>query len=184
MSSRVAGRFAAPLVAVVWLAGCNDSPAPSAEGTQAEQAAAAVSLRVADADEYQRQLDTHRGQVVLVDFWATWCMPCVQQFPHTVELAHEYQPRGLAVMTVSMNEPEEEPDVLEFLKRHDADVDNLLSKYGGGSEAIEAFGLPGSVPCYRVYDRHGALRHEFSVDPLAEEQFTPDDIARAIEELL
>ncbi len=184
MSRRAAScnRLSAVVLAAVWMAGCGETVKTPA--AKPKDLATTVSLRVAGVEEYQQLLDSYRGQVVLVDFWATWCMPCVQQFPHTVDLHREYGPRGLAVMSVSMNEVEEEPQVREFLDQQEAGFTNLLSKYGGGTEAIEAFELPGSVPCYRIYDRDGGLRHEFAVDPLADEQFAPEDVTRAIVELL
>ncbi len=150
----------------------------------AEAVAPAISVRVADADEYQQTLSKLRGKVVLVDFWATWCAPCVKQFPHTVGLQRKYKDRGLAAISVSLDDPSEEPQVRDFLQKQDARFDNLLSKYGAGTESIDAFALPGPVPCYRVYDRAGELRHEFAVDPSAERQFTPADIEAAVTELL
>jgi thiol-disulfide isomerase/thioredoxin len=139
---------------------------------------------VADIDEYRATLAKLRGKVVLVDFWATWCPSCVEQFPHTVELHRKYAERGLAVVSVSLDEPDAEPRVQEFLRRNGTSFDNLLSAYGGGVKAIEAFGLSGAVPCYRVYDRAGELRHEFAVDPRAPRQFGPADIDAAVVELL
>jgi thiol-disulfide isomerase/thioredoxin len=143
-----------------------------------------VSLRVTDARGYGETLAKLRGKVVLVDFWATWCAPCVEQFPHTVELHRKYQDTGLAVVGVSLNTPEEEPQVREFLERHEAGFENLLSNYASGVKAVAAFALPGPIPCYRVYDRSGELRGEFVVDPRAARQFTPDDIEAAVVELL
>jgi hypothetical protein len=99
-------------------------------------------------------------------------------------LHRKYAERGLAVVSVSLDEPDAEPQVREFLRRNGATFDNLLSEYGGGVKAIEAFGLSGAVPCYRVYDRSGELRHEFVVDPRAPRQFGPADIEAAVLELL
>jgi thiol-disulfide isomerase/thioredoxin len=182
-------RFAALFcISVLTLAGGCAQPDHSgselAAGPSTPAAESPISLRAADADEYQQTLDKLRGKVVLVDFWATWCAPCVKQFPHTVALHGEYEDRGLAVISVSLNEPSEETQVRDFLEGQGAHIENLLSKFGGGTEAIEAFNLPGPVPCYRVYDRAGKLHREFAVDPSAERQFTPDDIEAAVKELL
>jgi thiol-disulfide isomerase/thioredoxin len=144
----------------------------------------AVSLRVTDAAGLQEILDKHRGKVVLVDFWATWCGPCVEQFPHTVQLAEKLRDRGLAVVSVSMDSPSSEPQVRAFLEKQQARFDNLLSSYGSPVTATKEFGLPGPVPCYRVYDRQGRLHRQFVIDPRAERQFTTADVDAAVEELL
>jgi hypothetical protein len=99
-------------------------------------------------------------------------------------LHRKYRDRGLAIISVSMNAPGEERQVREFLKRHGADFDNLLSKFESPVEATKAFNLPGPIPCYRVYDRAGELRHEFALDPGAERQFTTADIDDALDKLL
>jgi thiol-disulfide isomerase/thioredoxin len=144
----------------------------------------AVSLRVTDAAGFQEVLDKHRGKVVLVDFWATWCGPCMEQFPHTVELAGKLHERGLAVVAVSMDNPTAEPQVRAFLEKQGARFDNLLSSYSSPVTATKEFGLPGPVPCYRVYDREGKLHREFAIDPRAAKQFTTADIDEAVEKLL
>jgi thiol-disulfide isomerase/thioredoxin len=143
-----------------------------------------VTLRVADAGGLQEVLNGHRGKVVLVDFWATWCGPCIEQFPHTVQFANKMRKRGVAVVSVSMDNPSAEPQVRAFLEKQGAWFDNLLSSYGSPVTATKAFGLPGPVPCYRVYDRDGRLHREFGVDPRAAKQFTSADVDAAVEGLL
>ncbi len=92
---------------------------------------------------------------MLVDFWATWCPPCRQQFPHTVELAKRFSPVDVAVVAVSMNEPSDKESVLQFLRSNEARFDNLLITYGVGAEAFE---ITDGIPHYKVYDRRGDLR--------------------------
>jgi thiol-disulfide isomerase/thioredoxin len=166
------------------LAGCGRETNIIPSGSGASARPPSIALRVAGADDYRKTIDKLRGNVVLVDFWATWCAPCIEQFPHTVELHHKYADRGLAVVSVSLNDAEEEPQVREFLTQQNADFENLLSEYGSGVKSIERFGLPGPVPCYRVYDREGKLVREFTVDPRVKKQFTHDDIEAALSALL
>ena len=90
------------------LVGCSaEKPAPTAKAAGSQMAvdaapndvaAPAIELSVVDKAGFQKAIDAHRGKVVLVDYWATWCGPCVKQFPHTVELWHKYRDRGLDVI--------------------------------------------------------------------------------------
>jgi thiol-disulfide isomerase/thioredoxin len=175
----------AGLFILLSLVGCVEGERPTS--TAKPQAAAdtvQVSLSVTDADGLRAAIERHRGKVVLIDFWATWCLPCVEQFPHTVEMARKYRERGLAVISVSMDSPKSEPQVRAFLEKQQADFDNLMGSYTSAVEATKAFELPGPVPCYRVYDRDGKLQREFSVDPRAEKQFTAADVEASVMELL
>jgi len=169
--------------AAAMLVGC-ESSVNSAQSGSDSAAGSPIELQVTDAAGYDDAIASLRGKVVLVDFWATWCASCIEQFPHTVALAEQYRNRGLAVISVSLDQPKAEPQVRAFLEKHRASFTNLLSSYKNGTAATEAFRLPGPVPCYRVYDRAGKLRHEFSVDPRAERQFTIEDIEAAVAELL
>ena len=102
----------------------------------------------------------HRGKVVLVDFWATWCLPCVEQLPHTLELGQRLADRGLAVVTVSCDEPTESDRVAKFLSTKQASgATNLISQFGGSPRTMDEFEIAsGAVPFYKLYDRAGRLR--------------------------
>lgn len=133
-----------------------DEPSPVATG----QAASDIRLRLADRATLDAVLEDHRGKVVVVDFWATWCGPCVRQFPHTVEISQQYDPSHLAVISVSMDEPDSREKVLSFLQEQGANFDNLISQYGVGLEGFDAFEIDdGAIPFYQLYDRTGELRH-------------------------
>jgi len=142
-------------------------------------ATAGVALEVIAPAALRDVVARERGKVVLVDFWATWCVPCVKGFPHTVELYRDYGPRGLSVISMSLDDPSERGRVLEFLKRVGATFPNYLSAAGGGTASVEALGIEG-VPHYRIYDREGRVAKDFSVDPAAERQYAPEDIDREI----
>jgi thiol-disulfide isomerase/thioredoxin len=139
-----------------------------------------VSVRVIDGPGFQREIEHHRGKVVLVDFWATWCKPCIEGFPHVVELHRRYADRGLVVVAVSMDEPKDKERVEKFLVKQGAAFDALLSRYGMGSEAAEVFGIS-ALPHYQIYDRQGKLVKSFaSGGP----PIDPQEIDGAVEELL
>ena len=143
-----------------------------------------VSLRVADEKDLAALVVQHHGQVVLVDCWANWCEPCVKQFPHTVALSRQHAARGLTVVSLNFNETKDYDEVLAFLKKQGATFENLLSRYGGGSDkAFEAFDIKsGALPYYMFFDRQGRLRNELGSG--ANVQLTPQQIDAAVEKLL
>lgn len=135
-----------------------------------------------DAAGLNRVLGQHRGQIVLVDFWATWCRPCVALFPHAVALHHEFGQQGLAVITVSLDDVDQIGLVQKFLLRQNATTENFIATYGIGSAAFEAFQIvDGALPCVRLYDRQGNLRRTFGAGG---KPIQPDEIDRAVAELL
>ncbi|QDU26836.1 Thiol-disulfide oxidoreductase ResA [Anatilimnocola aggregata] len=159
------------LVAVV---GCSvessNTAGPTAEVTTTpvvESAAidpATISVQVGDEKALEELIKKHKGQVILVDYWATWCHPCVEGFPHTVDAFEKYEKQGLTAIAVSFDDAEEEPKVRKFLAGQRARFDNLISSLPQGSENFERFGIE-QVPHYRLYDRTGKLRHKWDAAP-------------------
>jgi len=142
------------------LAGC-DYNAPLGSSPTPVASASEIQLPQGDAKALQAIIDQHKGEVVFVDFWATWCGPCVEGFPHTVELSKKYKGQGLATIAVSFDSLENEGAVREFLKKQGADFDHLLSKYDGVSQDAAVDFDVEALPQYRLYDRQGKLRHKW-----------------------
>ena len=119
-----------------------------------------ITAVIVDRSGYDTVIAQHVGKVILVDFWATWCPPCVEEFPHSVQLSRKFDSADFAVVSVSMDEPTHEKRVLRFLRENDASFDNLISSYGVGQESFAAFEITdGAVPHYKLYDRTGTVRH-------------------------
>jgi thiol-disulfide isomerase/thioredoxin len=154
--------------------GCSRSAAPPSKE---------VSLRIADEKGLAELLAGARGKVVLVDFWATWCLPCVELLPHTVGLQNQHADRGLLVVTVSFDSLRDEAAVLDVLRSRRAATENLLSRYGASPHSTEAFEAgDGALPYLKLYDRHGKLSKTFGLG--ASEPADPKVLDQAVESLL
>jgi len=166
--------------------GCRESEPAGKKGAEAlpsEEAAAGspVAVRVADRTEVEQAIAKHRGQVVLVDFWATWCPPCKELFPHTVALHKRLAGEGLIVMSVSLDDPSMESAVREFLQAHGATFENFISRHGASPESTQAFGIKNdTLPFFKLYDRNGRLQKTLGGGTRVE----AEEIERAVEELL
>lgn len=179
---------------ICWSCSSNEStetsqPEAHPETTSAEikpEKTTEITLTLSDAEGFKEILAKQNGKVVLVDFWATWCVPCVKNFHHTVEWNQKYADKGLSVISVSMDESDEDTQkaVLKFLEKEDAEFTNVLATAADDQDPMETFDVDdGYLPHYRVYDRSGKLIKKFSfADP--DKQFTQEDIETAIQESL
>jgi thiol-disulfide isomerase/thioredoxin len=64
-----------------------------------------TSFRLVDGGS--RKISDYSGKVLVVDLWATWCRPCRQEIPHLIEMANEYRSKGVEVIGLSTEDPEE-----------------------------------------------------------------------------
>lgn len=97
-------------------------------------------------------LAAHRGEVVYVDFWASWCPPCRKSLPWLAGMQAKYRARGLTVLTVNVDrEPTAAARFLASLP------DSLPIVYDPQGRLAAAYGLQG-MPSSFLYDRSGTLR--------------------------
>jgi thiol-disulfide isomerase/thioredoxin len=93
--------------------------------------------------------------VLVLDFWATWCVPCIQEIPEFNRLYRDLSPKGLALTGVAMDE-EGAAVVKPFLAKHTLDYPVTL-----GSEAVgKKYGVE-NLPVTLVFDRSGKLVKRF-----------------------
>jgi thiol-disulfide isomerase/thioredoxin len=158
-----------------------EKPAPSAEKVPPQgKSPIEVTLETVDETGYTAKIAGLKGKVVLVDFWATWCVPCRKSFPHTVELAHQHSDQGLAVISVALDEEIAVGEVQKFLEQQRADLINLRSIYGADDPSFEKFELGSTgLPHYKLYARDGAVVKTFTV-PEDGSAIDTDEIDRAV----
>ncbi len=85
-----------------------------------------------------------KGPVVL-DFWATWCKPCIKSLPKLQEIAGEYGERGVGVYTVNTDGPRNQPKVRPFMKRHRLELPVLLDHTRQVMKQFQLSVLPASL---------------------------------------
>ena len=144
----------APAISETALVGCATrwlSQIDAAAETEAALAAARVepvALSMADTAVLSRLRTNDTDRLMLVNFWATWCGPCITEFPDLVRTHRMYRSRGLELVTVSTNDPEAREDVLAFLQQQRASSRNLLFATPDIYDLQAAFdpNMPSAVP--------------------------------------
>lgn len=154
--------------------GCGE---PSEQGGSTQ--APTVQLRRLSLADWQKNLEKFRGNYVVVDTWATWCLPCREEFPHLVKLHRKYKDKGVVVMSVSIDDPKDEPRAVQFLQQQQADFPNYLLPYDNW---IEHWQIKG-IPVVLVLDREGKLLKRFDRDD-PDRQFSYADVDRYLAELV
>ncbi len=115
------------------------------------QAAPAVNLKLLNGNDFD--LADHAGkEVVILDFWATWCGPCVAAMPILEQVAEEYKSKG--VVLYSVNQQEDAKTIRDFLDEEGLKVNVALDSDG---EVGEAYGVEG-IPTMVIIDKQGIVR--------------------------
>ena len=146
-------------LAAFGLAGCKQHPASTPPSREPAIPAGEIGSRLPDfflKDLQGREVSSAelRGKVVLIDFWATWCVPCKKEMPGYQKLMDRYGQSGFAVIGFKFDTMMDMEDPVLFAKKMGVHyplavaADDLKQKFGG----IE--GLPTTL----LYDRQGILR--------------------------
>ena len=146
-SAHFASLFLACLF-LISLCGCYSGSRPPRIGSNAPE------FSVQDADRTIK-LSDFRGQVVVLNFWATWCPPCVEEMPSLVEMQRRMKGKGVTVVGVSVDV--DQNAYHQFLKDHNV---NLLTIRDPGQKSNNLYGTFKFPETY-IIDRNGVMRRKF-----------------------
>jgi thiol-disulfide isomerase/thioredoxin len=99
-------------------------------------------------------LAAFKGKVVLVDFWATWCPPCVAEMPNVVAAYGKYHDKGFDIVGISLDESR--PELESFLKKNDMTWPQYFDGKGWENVLADRYGIR-SIPATFLLDREGRI---------------------------
>ena len=100
------------------------------------------------------RLGRYRGQVVLLNIWATWCGPCRVEMPSIVNLYRDFGPKGLKVVAVATDDPGQEPAIRGFVREYGLTFDVLHEGTGHIEQLFQTTGSPETV----IIGKDGVIR--------------------------
>ena len=151
-------RFSVLILGLLTLAStaCYHGSKPSSIGTPAPK------FSLADRD-HSVTLNQFRGRVLVLNFWATWCPPCIDEIPSLLQMQRRMQSQGVSVLAVSLDDDSDAYH--RFLQDHK--IDMLTVREGGTradngviSEVSNKYGTY-KVPETYIIDRNGIIRRKF-----------------------
>jgi len=150
--------LAAAAVLLAWIILRHPS---TANQPRASQQQPAPDFSLTDLTGQKLSLSSYRGKVVLLDFWATWCVPCRAEIPHFVEMQNRYGAQGLQIIGISMDDDEQ-------LARDFRQQYKMNYPVAMGSPALaEQYGGILGLPITFTIDREGRIfrKHIGATDP-------------------
>jgi cytochrome c biogenesis protein CcmG/thiol:disulfide interchange protein DsbE len=130
------------------LSGCYSGSRPPRIGS------AAPDFTVQDSQN-KISLRQFHGQVVVLNFWATWCAPCVEEIPSLVEMQRRMKAKGVTVVAVSVDV--DENAYRQFVKDHNVNLLTVRDASGKSNGLYGTFKFPETY----VIDRNGVMRRKF-----------------------
>jgi thiol-disulfide isomerase/thioredoxin len=128
-----------------------------------------VSLQTIDEKGIAELLKNKSNKLRLINVWATWCVPCVQEFPELVTINHMYRDRGFELVTISSDETKLKDKALSFLQKKQASGPNYLYTGDSKYKMIEAIDpkWQGALPYTVLVEPGGKIAYakEGAIDP-------------------
>jgi len=141
-----------------------------------------ADLKMISPEEVAALAKNDTDKLRVINLWATWCGPCVTEFPHLVEINRMYRNRPFELISISVDDPANREKVLAFLNKNHASFQNYLYNDNSRDALAEALDSqwPGALPHTVVIAPGGEIiyRHNGQVDPVTLKKAIVEKIGR------
>ena len=133
-------------------------------------------LKTLDGDQYKLEDDLGKSMIIL-DFWATWCKPCVRELPHINKIYETYKDSGLKVYAISTDNASSKSKIRPTMKRHKLTIPVLLDP---SNEVIRKYNPTKTIPYLVVIGKNGETIREFSGYKPGDEKIVEELVAKEL----
>jgi len=127
--------------------------------TQAQQI---TSLK--NTSELDEILNSNKGKVLLFNFWATWCKPCVEEFPDLIKLYNNYKDKNFKIILISIDFKEDiYTKLIPFLKQNNVYFETYFDDFIKQEDLIDYFdkNWEGGIPSTYIFNKNGIEESKF-----------------------
>lgn len=117
-------------------------------------------IPVKSTDDLIEIQNSMNGKVVLYNFWATWCKPCVKEFPELIKLYNNYKDKDFVIVFISLDAVEElRTKVIPFLEKQGVDFDSYYNDFKNPEDLIDFYDKKweGAIPSTYIFSKEGVL---------------------------
>ncbi|MBZ5535907.1 MAG: TlpA family protein disulfide reductase [Acidobacteriia bacterium] len=137
-----------------------EEPGQSPGAKDAKPEAKPLEVSIINARKFSETLKKLKGKIVVINMWATWCVPCRKEFPILVQLYQQYKSRGMELLAISNDDFQNLEDVKDFVREQHAQFPAFIVDPDGANDLREAIypEWTGGLPSTFFFDRHGDLK--------------------------